>query len=91
MGVSLHPETPAGILSNLIVSDIAPIRAKASKDTVQHIEGMEQIEVSRITNRKDADKILEGYETVVQFTNTFLTCQNDRFVSGSKRPCIPAH
>ncbi|KAL4062886.1 alpha beta-hydrolase [Scleroderma citrinum] len=62
MSLALHPETPVDILTHLIVSDIAPIRAKPSQDTIQHFEGMEQIETGGITNRKDADKILEGYE-----------------------------
>jgi len=65
MTLALHPETPVGALTDLIVSDIAPIRAKASKDTIRHIEGMEQIEASGVTNRKDAGKILEDYETVI--------------------------
>ncbi|KIM57421.1 hypothetical protein SCLCIDRAFT_28884 [Scleroderma citrinum Foug A] len=62
MTLALHPEAPVGTLTDLIVSDIAPVRAKASEDTIRHIEGMEQIEASGVTNRKDAARILEDYE-----------------------------
>ncbi|KAI6039851.1 alpha beta-hydrolase [Pisolithus marmoratus] len=62
MTLALHPETPSDILTKVIVSDIAPVRAKASEDTILHIKGMEAIESSGITTRKEADEILEGYE-----------------------------
>lgn len=65
MTLALHPEAPVGTLTDLIVSDIAPVRAKASEDTIRHIEGMEQIEASGVTNRKDAARILEDYEMVI--------------------------
>ncbi|KAG6337112.1 hypothetical protein ID866_1986 [Astraeus odoratus] len=62
MTLALHPETPAGVLADLIVSDIAPVRAKVSEDTVRHLEGMEEVERSGITARKEADRILGHYE-----------------------------
>lgn len=62
MTLALHPETPADILTKVVVSDIAPVRAKVSEDTVLHIKGMETIEGNGITTRKEADEILEGYE-----------------------------
>ncbi|KAI6122227.1 alpha beta-hydrolase [Pisolithus croceorrhizus] len=62
MTLALHPETPADTLTQVVVSDIAPVRAEVSEDTVLHVKGMETIESSGITTRKEADEILEGYE-----------------------------
>lgn len=70
MTFALDPETPTDVLKDLIVSDIAPVRAKASADTVTHIQGMEEIEASNVSSRKVANEILEKFEKV-----TFLlTC-----------------
>ncbi|KAF9238539.1 alpha beta-hydrolase [Melanogaster broomeanus] len=62
MTFALNPETPTDLLKDLIVSDIAPVRAKVSADIVRHIEGMERIEASSISSRKEANAILEEYE-----------------------------
>lgn len=62
MCLALHPEMPSDVLAKLIVSDIAPVRGKVSEDTVRHLSGMERIESSGITTRKEADQILEEYE-----------------------------
>ncbi|KAI9566846.1 alpha beta-hydrolase [Boletus coccyginus] len=62
MTFALNPETPTDLLKDLIVSDIAPVRAKASSDTVSHIQGMEEVEASNVSSRKEADEILERFE-----------------------------
>ncbi|KAF9223327.1 alpha/beta-hydrolase [Gyrodon lividus] len=62
MTFALHPETPPSLLKDLIVSDIAPVRAKVSADTVLHVQGMEKIQASNITSRKEANEILDKYE-----------------------------
>ncbi|KAF8839519.1 alpha/beta-hydrolase [Paxillus ammoniavirescens] len=62
MTFALHPETPSDFIKDLVISDIAPVRAKVSGDTVLHIEAMEKIEASNITSRKRADEILEEHE-----------------------------
>ncbi|KAG9315368.1 alpha beta-hydrolase [Chiua virens] len=62
MTFALNPETPPGLLKDLIVSDIAPVRAKVSADTVSHIKGMEEIEMGNVTSRKEANEILEKFE-----------------------------
>ncbi|KAN0092681.1 Alpha/Beta hydrolase fold [Tylopilus felleus] len=62
MTFALDPETPTDVLKDLIVSDIAPVRAKASADTVAHIQGMEEIEASNVSSRKVANEILEKFE-----------------------------
>ncbi|KAG1738436.1 alpha beta-hydrolase [Suillus paluster] len=62
MALALHPELPSNLLADLIVSDIAPVRAKASQDTVQHIHAMEIIEANNISTRKEADEIMSKHE-----------------------------
>jgi len=62
MTLALHPELPSDLLTDLIVSDIAPVRAKVSEDTVQHIRDMERIEADNIYTRKEADEILAEHE-----------------------------
>lgn len=64
MTFALNPETPTDLLKDLIVSDIAPVRAKASADTVSHIQGMEEVEASNVSSRKQANEILEKFEKV---------------------------
>ena len=64
MSFALNPEMPTNLLKDLIVSDIAPVRAKASADTLLHIQGMEEVEASNVSSRKEANAILEKFETV---------------------------
>lgn len=64
MALALHPELPSNLLTDLIVSDIAPVRAKVSQDTVQHIRAMEIIQAGNISTRKEADEIMSEYEQV---------------------------
>lgn len=68
MTLALHPELPSNLLTDLIVSDIAPVRAKVSEDTVQHIHAMERIEASNIYTKKEADEILAEHEKVLLTT-----------------------
>lgn len=65
MTVALSSESPTNLLKDLVVSDIAPMRAtKASADTISHFQGMEEIETSHVASRKQANEILEQYEKV---------------------------
>lgn len=64
MTFALNPEASSNLLKDLIVSDIAPVRAKASADTVSHIRGMEEVEASNLSSRKEANEILERFEKV---------------------------
>jgi hypothetical protein len=64
MALALHPELPSDLLTDLIVSDIAPVRAKVSQDTVQHIRAMEIIQSGNISTRKEADEIMSEHEQV---------------------------
>ncbi|KAG8212947.1 alpha beta-hydrolase [Butyriboletus roseoflavus] len=62
MTLALNPETPTDLLEDLIISDIAPVRAKASTESVSHIQGMEEVEASNVSSRKAAEEIMEKYE-----------------------------
>jgi hypothetical protein len=89
MALALHPELPPNLLTDLIVSDIAPIRARASEDTVQLIRAMEKIEANNIYTRKEADEILSEHEKVPL---TILVLSGISIISlGSKRQSISAH
>lgn len=65
MTFALNPEIPTDLLKDLIVSDIAPARAKVSAETVSHVQGMEEIEASNVSSRKEANEILEKFEKVL--------------------------
>lgn len=89
MTLALHPELPSNLLTDLIVSDISPVRAKVSQDTVQHIHAMERIDASNIYTKKEADEILSEHEKV---SLTVLVPFGISVISlGSKRPSIPAY
>ncbi|KIK94480.1 hypothetical protein PAXRUDRAFT_33490 [Paxillus rubicundulus Ve08.2h10] len=62
MTFALHPETPSDLIKDLVVSDIAPVRAMVSGDTLLHIQAMEKIEASNVTSRNGANEILEEHE-----------------------------
>lgn len=64
MTFALNPETPTDLLKDLIISDITPVRAKASAESISHIQGMEEIEASNISSRKEANEIFEKFEKV---------------------------
>ncbi|KAH7911366.1 alpha beta-hydrolase [Hygrophoropsis aurantiaca] len=73
MSLALNPELPSGLLADLIVSDIAPVRASIAADTVRHIEAMERIEASGVSTRKEADSILAEYEADASVRAFLLT------------------
>ncbi|KAF8552031.1 alpha/beta-hydrolase, partial [Imleria badia] len=76
MTFALNPETPTDLLKDLVVSDIAPVRAKASADTLSHIQGMEEVEASNISSRKEANEILEKFENDPSIRAFLLTNLN---------------
>ncbi|KAG1845326.1 alpha beta-hydrolase [Suillus subalutaceus] len=73
MALALHPELPSDLLADLIVSDIAPVRAKVSQDTVQHIRAMEIIQAGNISTRKEADEIMSEHEQDPSVRSFLLT------------------
>jgi crotonobetainyl-CoA:carnitine CoA-transferase CaiB-like acyl-CoA transferase len=88
MTFALNPETPTDLLKDLIVSDIAPVRAKASADTVSHIQGMEEVEASNVSSRKEANEILEKFEKVPIPVSPLTTIGRLTAVTGPQCPRI---
>jgi len=86
MTFALNPETPTDLLKDTIVSDIAPVRAKASNDTVSHIQGMKEVEASNVSSRKEADEILGRFEKVS--ISLLATIQHLTGVPGPQCPRI---
>jgi hypothetical protein len=64
MAVALDPHLPDGLLSNLIIADIAPSKASLSQEFREYIEGMKKIDASNVPTRKEAKEILSHYEQV---------------------------
>lgn len=79
MTVALSKDLPEGLLSHLIVADIAPSRGTLSPEFQGYVEAMKKIENSNVTTRRRAQEILEPYERVkplfqisVFFTQLYL-------------------
>ncbi|KAJ3871901.1 alpha beta-hydrolase [Lentinula edodes] len=65
MTLALDKNLPSGLLENLIVVDISPIKGKVSRTTISYIEAMRRIEALNLTGpnaRKEADKLLVDVE-----------------------------
>lgn len=64
MAIALDPhlDTHTDILENLIVVDIAPVKAKMSADFSAYLEAMRRIEGEKVRTRKEAVAILSEYE-----------------------------
>ncbi|CAO3621598.1 unnamed protein product [Mucor hiemalis] len=61
------------IASKLIAIDMAPIQIKLSGEYNKHVEAMREINRLKLKKQKDADKILEGYETDLVVRQFLLT------------------
>ena len=64
MTVTLSPDLPEGLISHLIVADIAPSRGALSPEFQGYVEAMKKIEDSHVTSRQEAQHILTPYEPV---------------------------
>ena len=65
MAFALNPNLPNGLLSHLIVADIAPIRGRLSNEFTNYIEGMLKVEAERLAkSKKEAFEALKEYEPV---------------------------
>ncbi len=64
MSVALDPylDTHTDILKNLVVVDIAPVKAKMSSEFIGYVKAMQKIENEKVKTRKEADEILSTYE-----------------------------
>lgn len=67
MALALNPSLPSHVLQNLIVADIAPIRAELSNEFKLYIEAMKRIESMKLQTRKEATQVLTEYEKVCAF------------------------
>jgi len=82
MALALQTDLPADLLSSLIVVDMSPAKGPISETFVTYLQGMKEVEASNVTERKEADKILQKYEEdflTRQFllTNLLPTPAND--------------
>ncbi|KAE9392569.1 alpha/beta-hydrolase [Gymnopus androsaceus JB14] len=62
MALALNPSLPHSVLHNLIVADIAPIRASLSGEFLSYIEAMKRVESMKLRTRKEALEVLAEYE-----------------------------
>lgn len=65
MALALSPELSKGVLSHLIVADIAPIRGSLSHEFTNYVNGMLKIETENLAkSKKEAFQLLEDCEKV---------------------------
>lgn len=55
------------LVANLVSVDNAPVRSELSPDFARYVEGMIKVEESNCTSQKEADEILQSYESVRHF------------------------
>ncbi|TFK73263.1 alpha/beta-hydrolase [Pluteus cervinus] len=75
MALALQTDLPEGLLSKLIVEDVAPARTEISASFKEYVKGMQAIEAASVKSRKEATEILEQYEkdpSIHQFLLTNL-------------------
>ena len=95
MTVALDPNLPPGLLSHLIVADIAPSRGAVSSEFQGYIEAMKKIEESGVKTRQEADRVLKPYEQVC-LPNSACECTAFNLSLalvdvGSDETGVPAH
>lgn len=64
MAVALSAELPTDAIEHLIVADIAPSNSSLSTEFQGYIDGMNKIEQSEVSSRREAQDILASYEPV---------------------------
>ena len=64
MAFALSPELPPGLLSRLIVADIAPSRGALSPEFRNYTDVMLKIEAAKIHSRKEANEMIQQVEPV---------------------------
>lgn len=88
MTFALDPELPQGLLSNLIVADIAPSKGDLSPEFTGYVQGMQKIEKSKVSSRKEAQDMLSEYEPVRCLYHEPRCRSPNFFESGSVHPSI---
>jgi hypothetical protein len=73
MSVALDPrlQDNIGILSNLIVADVAPWREPIPPEHKGYLQGMREVENAHITSKEEVLKKLEPYEPVIQYAHIY--------------------
>ena len=80
MAFALNPDLPSGILSQLIVADIAPTRGKLSNEFTNYIDGMLKVETEQLAKSKnEAFELLEDCEKVGKPPYLILMSVPDNF------------
>jgi len=64
MAFALQPNLPAGLLSRLIVVDMAPSKGALSSEFQNYLDAMEKVEKSQVTTRKEVNDIIHQIEPV---------------------------
>lgn len=62
MSAALQPDLPENLISKLIVADMTPAKGPISDSFRVYLQGMQEVEKSKVKDRKAADKILQSYE-----------------------------
>ncbi|KAF8640288.1 hypothetical protein AX16_010183 [Volvariella volvacea WC 439] len=73
MALALNPSLPSGLLSHLIVEDIAPVQADISDEFKAYVKAMKRIEEVGVRTRKEAAEILSQYEKDIPIQQFLLT------------------
>ncbi|PVF91802.1 alpha/beta-hydrolase [Serendipita vermifera] len=84
MTLALHPDTPKGLLKNLIVEDVSPIKGRLSKEFIGYARAMRRIMDMNLKDRKEADEVLKEIEPDITVRQFLLTN-----VSASSSPGAP--
>lgn len=59
-----HALSSPDSVKRLIVVDMSPARGRISKEFALYIDGMRKIEAANVANKKEADIILQEFESV---------------------------
>ncbi|CAG8671287.1 646_t:CDS:2, partial [Acaulospora colombiana] len=73
MTLALHPDTPQGLLKNLIVEDVSPIKGRLSKEFTGYAKAMRRIMNMNLKDRKEADEVLKEIEPDITVRQFLLT------------------
>ncbi|KAK0555237.1 hypothetical protein OC845_000377 [Tilletia horrida] len=71
--VALSPDLPADVLKGMISVDMSPKRGALSKEFAGYVDAMQEIERSKCSSRKEADEILQRWESDIGIRQFLLT------------------
>ncbi|KDQ15961.1 hypothetical protein BOTBODRAFT_31413 [Botryobasidium botryosum FD-172 SS1] len=73
MTAALQPGLADNLISRLIVADMTPAKGSISDSFKVYLQGMQEVEKSKVKDRKAADKILQSYESDIGIRQFLLT------------------